>query len=78
MVIAMGDKSRGLYTKYRVERVDQSPKHQDCQYFVLDLTHDKYAAIALRAYAEACRVEYPLLAADLDALAGQTPQEEMK
>ena len=33
---------------------------------VLDLTHDKFALAALRAYQVACREEYPLLAADLD------------
>lgn len=65
----MGDRTRGLYEKFMVERRDGSSdpggKHEDCEYYVLDLTHDKYAVPALRAYAEHCNEEYPLLAADL-------------
>ena len=65
----MGDKTRGLYRKFNVTRTDGSSasggKHFDCAYFVLDLTHDKYAEAALRAYVDACAGEYPLLAADL-------------
>lgn len=67
----MGDKTRGLYGKFYVSRVDGSGlpggKHDGCDYFVLDLTHDKHAASALRAYADSCAAEYPLLAADLRA-----------
>jgi hypothetical protein len=63
------DKNRGLYGKYFVERTDGSSasggKHHNCEYFVLDLTHDKHAPAALRAYAESCKDEYPQLAADL-------------
>jgi hypothetical protein len=68
----MGDKTRGLYQKFVVERhdgADQSElsgKHVGCDYLVLDLTHDPHALPAIRAYAESCRAEYPLLAADLD------------
>lgn len=58
--------------KYRVERTDGSSrpegKHAACPYFVLDLTHDKFAAPALLAYADACEAEYPLLAADVRKL----------
>ena len=63
----MTDKQRGLYNKFIVERSDASSvfKHRDCEYFVLDLTHDKHAADALEAYAAACWEEYPALAADL-------------
>lgn len=62
------DKQRGLYRKYHVERVnDPDGKHRDCEYFVLDLVHDKFAAAALRAYADACASEYPALAAGLRA-----------
>lgn len=65
----MGDPTRGLYGKFLVERVDGSSapggKHDGCDYFVLDITHDKFAKAALVAYAEACKEEYPLLAADL-------------
>ena len=38
---------------------------------MLDLTHDKYAAPALRAYAEHCQAEYPALADDLFAKADE-------
>lgn len=55
--------------KYKVERTDGSTasggKHAGCDYFVLDLVHDKFAKVALVAYAEACEHEYPLLARDL-------------
>ncbi len=60
------DRKRGLYGKFRVERVNQSDKHGDqCFYFVLDLTHDAYAEAAVLAYAAACQEDYPLLARDL-------------
>ncbi len=65
----MGDRTRGLYNKFRVTRVDGThavgQKHDACQYFVLDLTHDPYAFDAVQAYADACANEYPLLAVDL-------------
>jgi hypothetical protein len=67
------DNSIGLYRKYRVERTDGSSepggKHHECEYFVLDLIHDKHAKAALLAYAESCKTEYPLLAHDLRAKA---------
>jgi len=60
------DQVRGLYRKYHVERLhDKTGKHRNCEYFVLDLDHDKHALAALRAYADSCEAEYPLLAADL-------------
>ena len=59
----------GLYHKFNVTRTDGSSepggKHHDDEYFVLNLTTDKHAMPALAAYAEACAVEYPALAADL-------------
>ena len=65
----MGDKTRGLYRKFSVERTDGTSmpgaKHFGCEYFVLDLNHDKHAAAALEAYASSCWEEYPLLADDL-------------
>lgn len=65
----MGDKTRGLYGKFVVKRTDglseYGMKHYGCEYFVLDLMHDKFAAPALKAYADACEKEYPLLAADI-------------
>ena len=67
----MSDKTRGLYSKFTVSRADGSSsdggKHQNCEYFVLDLMHDPFAVPALKAYADACEGEYPLLAADLRA-----------
>lgn len=60
---APDDHHRGLYPKYRVERTDGKQKGP---YFVLDYTSDPHARIALQAYAESCRDDYPLLAADLD------------
>ena len=62
------DQERGFYQKYHVQRLDDpTGKHDECKYFVLDLTHghDPFVAPALRAYAMACRVEYPLLFEDL-------------
>ncbi len=65
----MNDTERGLYDKYKVERNDGSSapggKHENCEYFVLDLEHDKHAKAAIRAYAESCKKEYPGLAKDL-------------
>lgn len=61
--------ARGLYAKFNVTRTDGSDlaggKHENCEYFVLDLTHDHHAIHALRAYACSCDAEYPQLAADL-------------
>ncbi len=67
---APGDnKRRGLYQKFNVTRTDGSSapagKHEGCDYFVLDVTHDPFAAVALRAYADACREEYPHLSDDM-------------
>jgi hypothetical protein len=63
------DTKRGLYGKYKIERLDGSSlpggKHERCEYFVLDLEHDKHAKAALRAYAKSCAKEYPALARDL-------------
>lgn len=68
----MADKrSTGLYPKFNVGRTDlqhlPGRKHFNCDYFVLDLTHDPFAGAALEAYATACEGEYPKLAADLKA-----------
>ncbi len=59
------DKELGLYKKFVVYRADGSRKHHNCQYFVIDITHDPFARAALLAYAAACESEYPKLAADL-------------
>jgi hypothetical protein len=69
----MGDKTLGIYRKFEITRTDgtsaSGKKHDGCDYFVIDLTHDPYAADALLAYADACESEYPLLTADLRAAA---------
>ena len=64
------DKERGLYHKYNVTRTDghdryPGDKHYGCEYFVLDLTHDKHARAALLAYADSCCAEFPRLSEDL-------------
>ena len=71
----MKDKAKGLYNKYHVMRMDYrdlpGEKHEGCRLFVLDITHDPHAIPAIRAYADSCRADYPVLAADLDAVANQ-------
>lgn len=60
------DGVRGLYRKYDVRRLDDhTGKHAACEYYVLDLMHDKFAADALEAYCRACTQEFPSLAVDL-------------
>lgn len=75
----MDDKKRGLYGKFYVERLDENTahvertdgksdpgeKHHDCEYFLLDLHHDRHAIAALRGYILSCRREFPDLADDL-------------
>ncbi len=65
----MRQKNKGIYRKFYVERTDGQSKpggkHADCEYFVLDLDHDPFAAVAIAASVDACEEEYPLLAADL-------------
>jgi hypothetical protein len=66
--------STGLYHKFTVTRTDGTSapgqKHDGCEYFVLDITHDPHAYAALRAYADSCQKEYPKLADDLRTQAG--------
>ena len=66
----MGKRNRGIYDKFRITRTDGrsdlGEKHEGCEYFVLDITHDPFVWPALQTYADACREEYPLLAADID------------
>lgn len=49
--------SQGYYHKYNVQRVDEGNNeaevHKDCDFFVLDLTHDVHAVRALDKYREA-------------------------
>lgn len=69
----MDKRSRGLYNKFVVNRVDGTDapgcKHDGCRYFVLDVTHDRHAGAALIAYADSCESEFPVLAADVRRLA---------
>lgn len=58
----MSDHNRGLYGKYRVEKVNGKPTGA---VFVLAYANDPHARAALAAYAESCREDYPQLAADL-------------
>lgn len=62
-------KGKGLYEKFTVTRNDgksaPGEKHENCSYFVLDLTHDKHSIPAIKAYAESCKTDYPELSADL-------------
>jgi hypothetical protein len=78
----MGDKTRGLYEKFIITRTDgqsdSGEKHDGCDYFVLDLTHDKYARAALTTYELSCRQEYPLLAKDLRSFLSRKPNEAMR
>ena len=67
----MGDQTRGLYNKFKVERTDGTSapggKHEDCEYFVLDMDHDEHARAAIEGYVRSLEAseEYPKLAADL-------------
>ncbi len=63
----------GVYRKFRVERTDggsaPGQKHDGCEYFVLDTTHDPHARAALLAYADSCESKYPTLARDARRMA---------
>lgn len=59
------DRERGLYGKYRVEKVNGKPVGA-C--FVLE-SHDPHAPAALRAYAESCEKDFRPLAEDLREMA---------
>lgn len=79
----MGDRDRGIHDKFIVRRTDESDlpggRHHGCRYFVLDVTHDKYAVPALLAYAAACGADgYAALADDLRAIASGAPWPEQE
>jgi hypothetical protein len=69
----MNTRDKGIYQKFNVTRADgrhaAGEKHEACDYFVLDLTHDRHAFPALLAYAESCKEEYPQLCEELVAKA---------
>lgn len=65
--------SEGLKHKYNVTRTD-GKEIGFC--FVLEVEKDPHARVALKAYAESCKEEYPELAADLNNLLN--PREFME
>ncbi len=68
----------GIYPKFQVIRADgrdaPGQKHENDEYFVLNLTTDKYAIPAISAYAKSCDQDYPLLAADLRTIVRNSMQ----
>ncbi len=66
---------QGLYDKYIIKRTDgrdgPGEKHEWCEYFVLDTSHDPHARRALIAYANSCQHENPELARDIYAIAAE-------
>lgn len=60
---------QGLFNKFEVKRTDGSDqpggKHHGCENFVLDVTHDPHAKVALAAYAASVQATHPLIAADM-------------
>jgi hypothetical protein len=72
-------KEIGLYQKYKVTRTDgqsaPGQKHENSEYFVLNITTDKHAIPAINAYAKSCEKEFPLLAADLRTIVRSRMQE---
>ncbi|PRC92647.1 hypothetical protein [Solimicrobium silvestre] len=70
----------GLYKKFTVARTDGSSepggKHEHDEYFVLNLTTDKHALPALKAYAKSCASEFPILATNLRAKAKALNHDE--
>ena len=58
-----------LFNKFIVDRVDGAMEDPDskhfgnnCWLFVLDISHDRYAPVAIAAYADACEATHPILA----------------
>lgn len=74
--ITKAPEKQGLFRKFEVRRLDGSDhpgeKHYGCRYFVLDLSHDKHAPAAMRAYAASCSATHPALAADIRAEFGES------
>ena len=58
----LADRTRGLFAKYRVERLDGKEKGP---YFVLAPDTDPFARDAIEAYAMACDATHQQLADDL-------------
>lgn len=57
------DRKRGLYEKFFVQRNDGrsgvGERHEHCEYFVIDLHHDKHAALAASRLREIVREGIP-------------------
>ncbi|HEY3559635.1 MAG TPA: hypothetical protein VGL05_19335 [Kribbella sp.] len=68
----------GLEHRYHVQRLnDDSGKHTNCRYFVLDPQHDQFARVALWHYATACEPTNAPLARDLTAWLNRvTPMDQ--
>lgn len=68
----------GLYRKYRVTRMDGEDRiggrHDTCDLFVLDVTHDTAARLALATYIDAS--DHPQLKADLEAMLARVTDKE--
>jgi hypothetical protein len=46
-------KQAGLVRKYDVRRLrDVDGRHEDCEFFILDLSHDQWAVVAAKEYAQ--------------------------
>jgi len=62
----------GLDGKYEVKRTDgkdgPGDRHDGCEYFVLDLTHDSAARLAATVYAAVAQNWNPQLSRELKAL----------
>ncbi len=56
---------KGLYNKYKIEKMDKTSIDDNAQYFVLRLDTDRHARIALAAYAESVRIENVQLSEEL-------------
>ena len=59
---------KGIYGKYKVEKVDGSPVDPKAIYFTLRLDTDPHGRLAVRMYIASCREESPELARDLQEL----------
>jgi len=66
--MANNSEPKGLYGKYRIEKVDGSPVDPGAVYFTLRLDTDPHARAAIKAYVESCKREEPKLAKDLEKI----------
>ena len=59
------NESKGLYGKYKIEKVDGTPIDPEADYFVLRLDKDPHARTAAIAYSDACFFDNQALSGDL-------------